>query len=371
MNNIALQIEQFISMSSKSLKSFLSTDKKNIVILAYYPTYRKQFGSLILKLKEKYNVISVVDRILNDEFERSAHHNLLFPWRVIENGQTYYLDADIEGIDLILTADEVGYNDGKIDREFLSKSAKRMYFPHSLLEATGVKDYYDYIVVPSSVAMQTYEKNLKDSKVKLLPCGYPKLDLSIENYSYKSENIISFAPTLRFFDASKYSNLNLISGVESNLIEWLLENTKYKILIHAHPVSFQNKHNFYELIKAKFKDSDRVCFDENLGGDYFNRSDFLITDISTTAFTYSFSTLRPSFFYKHYEFKNEIEKYIDKITPNGISDSFEVLRQGIERIDFKIMQEKIKSFREEVIYNVGSSSEFIVNQIDAILQGEI
>lgn len=35
------------------------------------------------------------------------------------------------------------------------------------------------------------------------------------------------------------------------------------------------------------------------------------------------------------------------------------------------MQEKIKSFREEVIYNVGSSSEFIVNQIDAILQGEI
>lgn len=87
-------------------------------MIAYYPTYRKHFGGLISKLKRDYNVITIVDRILNDEFESSANANVLFPYRVIENGEIYYLNADIPNIDLILTADEVGYEGGRIDREF-------------------------------------------------------------------------------------------------------------------------------------------------------------------------------------------------------------------------------------------------------------
>ncbi len=62
---------------------------------------------------------------------------MLFPWRIIENSEVFYLNTHIEGIDIIITADQVAYQDGKIDKEFLSKSAKRIYLPHRLTYACG------------------------------------------------------------------------------------------------------------------------------------------------------------------------------------------------------------------------------------------
>ena len=134
--SVEAQTNQFIARAKTFIESHLSKEKPNSLVISYYPTYRKHYGNLITKLKEKYNVLTIVDRELGDAFEKSGHYNVLFPWRIIENGRTYYLNTDIRGIDLILTADQVGYEGGKIDRTFLSTSAKRIYFPHSLVEQT-------------------------------------------------------------------------------------------------------------------------------------------------------------------------------------------------------------------------------------------
>lgn len=137
-----------------------------------------------------------MDRILNDDFEKSGHHNILFPYRIIEQGQTYYLNMDIPEIELILTADGVGYENGRIDREFLSKKATRIYFPHTFNIATGYNIPVDYFIVPSKTLMKIYAHHIKDSK-RLLPCGYPTLDVAISKYHYQSQNTLTYAPTLR------------------------------------------------------------------------------------------------------------------------------------------------------------------------------
>ena len=97
--NIQYQLDTFINLSTQKIKESLSSKKKNIAIISYYPTYRSNYGNLIAELKKDYNVITIVDRILNDEFEKSAHHNFHFPWRIIENGTHYYLNTDIPKID--------------------------------------------------------------------------------------------------------------------------------------------------------------------------------------------------------------------------------------------------------------------------------
>lgn len=152
--NIQAQINAFVSEAASKIQSHLSNEKKNILVIAYYPIYRNHFENLIPKLKQDYNVITIVDRILNDEFESSVNANVLFPYGVVENGEIYYLNADIPNIDLILTAYEVGYEGGRIDREFLSKSAKYIYFPHSLIESTG-----------NPLVTQAYKKHKKGAEI--------------------------------------------------------------------------------------------------------------------------------------------------------------------------------------------------------------
>ncbi|WP_416860432.1 hypothetical protein, partial [Helicobacter ganmani] len=327
--SVEAQINQFIQMAKSNIESHLSKERPNILVISYYPTYRKHYGNLITRLKEKYNVITIVERELKDEFERSGHHNVFFPWRITENGQTYYLNTDISGIDLILTADQVGYENGKIDRTFLSTTAKRIYFPHSLIEQTGACEVVDYILVPSKVAMKEFKKALPKSKVKLLESGYPKLDNAIFAYDYKPSNTITYAPSLRYGTGSNANN-NLLSGFE-NMMATLGFTVQlycdfsgysdmaigYNISFRAHPMNFQNKHPFYQLIKAKWAGEARMKFDEALGNAFHNFSELFITDISTAAFTYSFSTLRPSLFFSPLKMQNPITEYANQISAGG------------------------------------------------------
>lgn len=369
---IEYQINQFVKRTAQELCSFLSAQKKNILVVSYYPTYRKHYGDLIRKLKKKYNVITIVDRVMDDDFEKSGHHNVLFPWRVIENGNTYYLNVDIPRIDLILTADQVGYDNGRIDREFLSKSAKRVYFPHSLMEATGVSDCVDYILMPSKIVKKEYQKALKNKKVKLLEAGYPKLDIAIKKYKYESKNTITYAPSLRYVDATRKANLNLFSGFDCNMIEWLLENTSYNISFRAHPINFQNNHFYYELIKAKWQNETRVSFDEKAGNEFCNYSDYLITDYSTSAFTYSFISGRTSFFYKPFYFGGGMERYVSSVSVGGANSFYQLKKQmkSYEKESDKY-HNKIINFRDKNIYNVGNSEEVILKMIEMILEGDL
>lgn len=368
--NVLQTIEQFIAQTKRTIEGYLSAERKNILIVSYYPTYRKQYGDLIKRLKEKYNVITIVDRILNDEFEKSGHYNVLFPWRIIENGQTFYLNADIQGIDLILSADQVGYEDGKIDRTFLSTTAKRIYFPHSLIEATGASEVVDYILVPSKIAMESFQKTLKQSKVKLLKSGYPKLDKAIQGYCYQDSNTITYAPSLRYVSGDN-ANLNLFAGFENSVIETLLEYTSYNISYRAHPMNFQNNHSFYNLIKAKWQNEKRVKFDEKMGNDFCNTSEFLITDFSTTAFTFSFSTLRPSIFFAPLQLDTHLANYIPFVSMGGGGQirCLKELKEALKRATFQEDTKRIKDFRDEIVYHTGESVEIILEQIEQILQG--
>ncbi|MDD6055962.1 MAG: CDP-glycerol glycerophosphotransferase family protein [Helicobacter sp.] len=369
--DIIEQLKQFTRTCENNLRNSISTKKKNIVIISYYPTYRSQFGELIKKLKKSYNVIVVVDRILNDDFEKSGHHCVLFPWRMQEGGKTYYINANVKGIDLILTADQVGYDNGKIDREFLNKSAKRIYFPHRLTCMCGASKLLDYIIVPSKSAMSGFKYRLKDSSVKLLPCGYPQFDLALKNYKYKSKNTITYAPTLRYADPTKITSLNAFTGADNNIIEWLLKNTNHNISYRAHPINYSSNPTFYQLIQKTWEGEKRVSIDAKMGNDFFNYSDFLVTDWSTTSFSYSYTTLRPSFFYMPYPLDDSLKHDGGYIIEDKRAKNFAELRDFLENIDYKKEKEYFLHLREENIYNSGRSVESILENIELILQGKL
>ena len=58
-------------------------------------------------------------------------------------------------------------------------------------------------------------------------------------------------------------------------------------------------------------------YDEVRGDAFHNFRDLFITDISTAAITYSFSTLRPSVFFTPLKMQNPIIEYANQISAGG------------------------------------------------------
>lgn len=351
--------------ASKAISAALSRDKKNIVVLCFYPSYEKQFGALLPILAQKHHVITIPcyknSTLIGagNEYVGDVH------WRVVcADGSYYYPQLDIDGIDLILSADEVTYENGRIDREFLSKSAKRIYFPHSLLEPTGVNCPADYYVVPSTLAYQQLCDTSRTSKAELLQIGYPKLDESIAQYAYQPQNMIAYCPTLHY-DKENLAELNVIIGFDANCIEWLLANTSYTILVRTHPLTFSGKQRTFTLLRLKFAQNPRVVFDESMGSDFYDNIDFMVTDASTTGFSFAFSTLRPCFFFMPHSTGGAIAKNAYQI--GGIARNFAELGALIARAGQGDFAPHIRTFRDEIVYHVGNSAQILADRIDEIL----
>ena len=105
-----------------------------------------------------------------------------------------------------------------------------------------------------------------------------------------------------------------ISTELTKIIESLLESTEEKIIYRPHPYDLTKKGNiiFIEKIIKKFEKNKN--FSADLSQSYLNSyssAKFLITDFSNTAYTFTYSTLRPVLFYS----RNEKELSKTKITP--------------------------------------------------------
>ena len=114
-----------------------------------------------------------------------------------------------------------------------------------------------------------------------------------------------------------------------------------------------------------------MSFDEKLGNDFGNISDFLVTDFSTTAFTFSLSTLRSSLFFAPLQLTTHLADFIPAISMEGQIRSLKDLRKKIANKRGTEDSQRIKEFRDENVYNIGSSVDAILEQIDEILQGKL
>ena len=98
------------------------------------------------------------------------------------------------------------------------------------------------------------------------------------------------------------------------------------------------------------------------------KSKLLITDISDTAFTYSMTTLKPSIFITP---GVEINSFVRPI--NEVGFEVKTLNELCERVEFclkndKILKDNIKTFRDENIFNVGKSEQYLIDNINYILE---
>ena len=170
---------------------------------------------------------------------------------------------------------------------------------------------YDFILIPSEKSKKIFlklKKNYKNEEIKLIIIGYYKLDYLKKKISLKKRkftNNIVIAPT----DYYTFPKMSLIPKIES-IIDKILRKTNYNIVFRPHPSNLNYK-NVNKIIK-KFIKNKRVKIDKttNYLKTYFE-SELMISDLSGTAYTYSFLTHKPTIFFSNYEHKLKILNYSD------------------------------------------------------------
>ncbi len=380
MSNFKLKkIESYINSEIKSLeKKILKNidgNKKTVAFVSYNQSYRNQVGNLHRRFKEaEFNVINIVGFTINDRFEKEAETYVVPKIIHTEYGKIYP-KVNFKFIDIIISPDKEFITSEIYDECFISKRAKKIYLTHDVLGG-GVHDFFDFTIMPSKNAIDNVKNNKFRKGHCLIPGGYPKLDYSIEKYKEAQDNSnlvedsIIYAPTKRAI-VEEFSLLSSVCGLgfDATMLELLNKNFTENIIFRPHPhnVNYKNLDNshFSSLLISKiFKNNKKIFLNYSQSYlEYYIRSKFMITDFSDTAFTYSFTTLKPSVFFDPFKILKNTEK-----VGKTVKTMSELIEAGKEFLKNKsIYKEKIEDFRNNAVANIGKSSEYLINNIDYIL----
>ena len=243
-------------------------------------------------------------------------------------------------------------------------------------------DANDYILCAGPHQLDSFRKRAARypalSGKWLVPAGYSKLDLMLASHSTKrhsttrsARSTVVYAPTHNFGDIN--DSLTSIRQHGEAIIDRLLAEG-YRVIFRPHPVSFS--------------DSDRpiidhICrlhagnpnFSLDASEDYaksYSLADLMVTDVSGTGFTFSFTFEKPCLFFAP---NVEAERELSGIQFDARHRIGAAVRDIDELIDKtaelcrRDMTEDIARFRDETVFNVRGSAAYIADCLEDILSG--
>jgi len=364
-------------------------DPKQKTLAVYYPSkaYRANLGSEWMPeevRKKGYNVIFLFGTIRGDEYEQRPY--------------SYYAGHDLvqhfEFVDVFIYPCLM---DG------LPRRSKKVLFVHDIYDSPSGKDEaplestpgsdepqqisplldeLDYAFIPCRALMGNtlicVTKYIRSRPLWRIPGGYIKLDRNLRYFeSHKAAvDSLIYAPTVCEDVFEDYVSLPRHGG---DIVAALLESfPDYRIIFRPHPHTLETE--YVKRIEERFRGKERFSFDSNASFymDNYCRSAAMVTDMSGTAFTYAFTTLRPVVFFSHNEQTvegafNEVRYFRDREKIGCVVTSTEELA---EKMAF-VLQERegfakgIREFRDSEIYNVGQAEHYFVKTFKHIFNGTV
>ena len=369
----------------KELKKFekLSIQEKSIVFYAENIASMNHFKNLITKLtKEKKLQICYVTSVENDPILNNNDENI----------KTFYIGDGVTRTKFFLTLKaKILIMDMPDLETFHIKRSKvypvhyiyifhSMFSTHSYLRKDAL-DNYDTIfcVGPhhiNEIRITEKEYNLKPKK--LVEYGFGRLDTLLwekQEFSHEKNNekLILITPS--------YGKDNLLEKCGIELISKLLENG-YKIFLRPHFRIIKDSPELINLIKNKFLENSNFILHEGvIPFEKFQNSKCLISDWSGISFEYAFTHEKPIIFIDvpKKEFNPEATKFLDVpieiITREKIGkvvslDDIDQISEILGKIinEKEKYQEQIKDVRENIVFNLGKSSDIGIKNILNILQ---
>lgn len=352
----------FINLKSKK-------NSKTKIIFFYFPR-----NDLTLK---DVQYIEYLFKKFNRKFTIIFGHNL----KDLKKKNFYFIKEDfvpfLKNIDIFIS--------NYICYKFPKKS-KKIYLHHCIYDTplTGRDKEketfnsllkYDYIFLSSQKMISSFNKyfNLnKTQKVKFLSSGYPRLDYLKKFSQPKKKNSVIIA----IANSIAYPNYSIINNILS-IIKIINQNFQYKIILRPHPANRKkfNKHYFPEIFE-EINNNNNIEVDFN--DDYlnsYNESLLMITDISGTAYTFSFLTNSPVIFFSINEKKafkeyKSLNHFIDRKKIGEVVTNIKNLKKKINQLikNRYFYKKKINLLKNNKLDYIGKTQDRFYYLINLILK---
>lgn len=365
-----LSIKSIILINLKiRIKKIFNKNYK--VIFFYFPV--KAYQDNIIELIEEIKKIESSSIILGFNAGSSKE--------IKKFSNSYFLNLGylkyITDIDIFLSS-YVIYN--------YPKAKNKIYINHDIYDTPMVNNEQEndlmktlnkcnYIFLSSEISVENFKNkfflylgNNQTKNTKFINTGYLKLDHVFNKLGQIefTEDSILLAPTL----STMFDEFNITSYLDE-LINKILTNPRHKLIYRPHPGDYKNDHyrEKIQIICDKYKNNNNFNLDDNTSYlKSYKKSKFLITDFSSTAYTYAFSTLKPVIFLSKNEqkllntnFKNlfffKDRENIGKIVENidNLEKDMDLIENNLQDFSYKIKtlrEKRIKYFNKSIKQNL-------------------
>lgn len=304
------------SIISLFIICFKSNEKKKNLIF-YFPVkiYQKNLIEISDKLSKKFNVFLIYNYQSSEEISKRKNSYLLdFNLLKYIPFNNFFL-KDIN----FFFSSYISY--------VYPPNSKNIYISHDIYDAPMIntkleKELFlriskiDYIFVSSNISKKYFLKKFNFYNLlttsKIINTGYLKLDhllkiIKKKRYKFGRKSVVLLAPG--YFYA--FQKFNMYSKIETIILK-ILKNNNLILIFRPHPLDLTRKgdKHFVDNMLIKFSKFKNFKFDGNVSYiESFKKSDLMITDLSSTAYTYSFSTNNPVIFFSKNEKKLKKEKF--------------------------------------------------------------
>lgn len=368
-------------------KRFLSAGKKKIVFYSEKNGFYKYYQNVIEEIIKRTNI--VIHYITSDAEDEvfKLESDQFKPYYIGEN-RLIVMMMKLETEIMVMTTPDL--ENFHLKRSYVQKDIEYIYLPHDVNSANmtfhkNALDHYDTIFVsgPKDKAEKTErEQKFHVPARNLVEWGSSVIDNMTKSYNQmlqngceeeqKNNKTIMIAPS--------WQKDNILDLCIEKMLDQLIE-TPYRIVVRPHSQYIRHFESKYDLLISKYK-NDRIIFQKDFSSTReVYMADLLITDWSSIAFEYAFSTLKPVLFvntpmkilnpdYKELQTVPIDIELRDKIGISVAPEDLEMkLRPAVERLlgDTQFSAESMQELKEEYLYNIGTSGKvgalYIISQL--------
>ncbi len=351
-------------------KRFLSGQRKKLVFYSEKNGFYKYYKNIIEEIIKRTNI--VVHYITSDpEDEVFALESEQFQPYYIGENRLIVLMMKLEADIMVMTTPDL--ENFQLKRSYVKKDIEYIYVPHDVNSSnlTFHKDALDHFDTIFVSGMQN-KAEIQEREEK---CGLPGKNLVewgssvIDNMSAAFEEIGS--------DGAEEGKTILIApswqkdNIMDSCIEELLDGLKgggYRVIVRPHPQYVRHFEEKVDRLAGKYA-GDGVEVQKDFSS---NRTvymaDVLVTDWSSIAFEYAFSTLKPVLFintpmkvvnpdYEELETRPIDLVLRDKVGISLGENELDRVSSAVHSLlyDNRFSRQSLAALRDTYIYNVGSS----------------
>ena len=288
-----------IKKEKEDYKRFFSIANKKLVFYSESNGFYKYYKGIIEYILKHTNItIHYITSDYNDQiFELAKTEKHIKPYYIEEKKLITLMmkmDADV----VAMTMPDI--NQFHIKRSYIRKDIEYIFVPHgadspNLTYRKGALDYYDSILLTGKYQRLECEAENKLRNLpnrKLIDFGYTLFDDMAKEYTKAQKTIKPKSKTKTIMIAPSWQKDNIIDLCLDKVLK-SLKGKNYQVIVRPHPQHVRHAKEMFEKMKEKYAGINITIQTDFSANDSVFNADLLITDWSSIAFDYAFTTKRP------------------------------------------------------------------------------